>query len=61
MFISRLTRQVVHQVTAFSLAAVLTLGLLGSINALAEQPAAEVMAAHATVQMAAAPSAQAQS
>ena len=47
MFISRIA----HQVTAFSLAAVLTLGILGSINVLAEQPAP-----HAAMQMAAATS-----
>ena len=55
--IARMTRQV----TAFGLSAVLTLGLLGSINVLAVQPVEQMMAAHAPVQMAAAPSAQAQS
>ncbi len=48
MFISRIARQV----TAFSLAAVLTLGILSSINLLAEQPAPHLQMAAATAQAA---------
>ena len=43
-----LIKRIVHQATAFGLAAVFTFGILGSINMLATQPVdAELMAARA--------------